>query len=110
VIDPELQLDNTDRNHLIALLESQGWPILKNIMEAECNKFNVALLNCAPGKTEEVLARHALAKAAAQVVTAIIARLNSELEIYRHAGDSDIAPDITEDVLDLGEDVMEELG
>jgi hypothetical protein len=108
MIDPEMQLDTVKRSNLIALLTSQGWPILKEIMEAECNKFNVALLNCPPGKTEEVLARHALAKAAAQVVTAIITRLNAEMEIYHHQGDDNLLPDMTEGVIDIGE-ISEEI-
>lgn len=97
------QLDAVQRGQLVALMTSEGWKILQAIFEAECEKFKLALLNVKPGNTAEIVERHALAKAAAQFVTAVINRLNAEMEIYHSAGRIDEPADITSGVLDIGD-------
>ena len=110
MLDPEFEIDATDRDRLVITINSEGWGVLQKIMEAECSKFNLALLNVRPGNSAEILERHSLAKAAAQFVAAIAVRLNAEREIYLH-GQRDvnqILPDMTEDALNMGYHVGEE--
>ena len=104
----ERELDAVERGLLVTLLKSEGWKVLQNIMEIECEKYKVQLLNVLPGNNEEILARHALAKASAQFLTGVIARLNAEIETYYNAsriGDKPL--DITAGLLDMDDNLGE---
>ncbi len=101
-----LELSDVERGQVISTITSQGWKIIQEkIIEAEAEKFITALLNVKPGNKEEVLERFALAKAAAQLASGIVQRLNVEMELYRVSEKGNVIPDITEDVLDLGDSV-----
>jgi len=103
MLNSEIELTEADRAQLAQTISSQGWRIIKKIMEAEVEKFSITLLNVAPGCKSEMIDRWYLAKSAAQVVAGVFQRLQGEMEIYRAGADNKIIPDVTESVLDFGE-------
>lgn len=107
MIDPEIQLDHTERAHLMALVTAPGWEILLHkIMEPEAEKFKVAHFNSKTGDTGAIMESYHIAKAAAQFLVAIVNRLNYEHGMYLSAGKKegtiDNPLDITKDSLYLG--------
>ena len=102
MVDPEMKLDGRQQAQLAAMVGTEGFRILMDIMEAECEKFTVSLINADASKHDEVIARHYLAKSAAQFYAAVVSRINNEVEVYAHApkiGDRPI--DMTEGLLDM---------
>jgi hypothetical protein len=98
------ELDMLDGARLSALVVTDEFKVLQRIFESELQKFNTQLLNANPANKEEVLANHALAKAAAQFYQGVVNRINSEVEAYRYSPKlSDKPEDVTENVIDLGE-------
>src|SRR5258706_1213987 len=85
-------------------MSMDGFKVLHSIMRSECDKFIVAMINANPAEPREVLAKQALAKAAAQFYTAVTNRFNEERSIYTNAPHQNDKPlDSTEGILDLGE-------
>lgn len=102
--DPETELSHLQRAHLSALVSTDGFKVLKDIMELECEKFKVCLINADPSNASAVLAAHNLAKSAAQFYVAVMNRINAEVEAYRLAPRASDAPeDITDGRIDFGE-------
>lgn len=103
VFAPELQLDPTDRAHLVQIATSEGFRVLQRIMKAEVDKFVLAQINADPSNEAEVLAAHRMAKAAAQFYQGMTNRINEELLQFNHiARANDVPIDATEQLLDLG--------
>lgn len=102
-IDPELQLDDTERAYLAMMVANiPAFGALTKIFEAEIEKFKVALINAQ--KPEDVITQHNLAKAASQFYVQVINRINQEIEIHHHTPKVNDQPvDATEGLLDLGD-------
>jgi hypothetical protein len=109
MVDPELQLSHVQRSHLQVLVTSEGWRILQNMMEAEVERFKVALINVKAGDTAALVENHAMTKAAAMFTVGLINRINDELALYRSESSSQkVLDDPTEQNLDLGDYTIEE--
>ena len=90
-------LNEANRGHLIALLGMPGFEVLQQILEEEVEQFKVDMINANPSNTQDILAKHALAKAAAVYYTKVIDRLNHEKLMFGARQDENkIMADITE--------------
>lgn len=103
MIDPELELNDLEQAQLATLVNSQGWPVLKKVMQSKVEQFNVDLLNVSNAKTEEIVAKHAIAKAAAMYATMLITELESiKLLLVNRLKQADEEPeDYTQGILDM---------
>lgn len=102
-MNPDVELGRAEQAQLVQTYHSEGYRIMHRIMRAEVDKFIVAMVNANPADREEVLARHQMAKAAAQFFEGVTRKINEEVTQYTAAptpGDKPI--DVTEGILDLG--------
>jgi hypothetical protein len=102
--EPDLTLEPQERALLAQLTVNPGYKIFHRICRSEVDKFIVQLINSDAAKTDEVLATHTMAKAAAMFYQGVTARINEEVLLYTGAPrESDKPVDITEGLLDLDE-------
>jgi len=66
---------------LASWIKEEGFGLYQMLMEEEIRLLNVKLLNTEAHKTDEVIANHAIAKAAAQFYVGVMQRLEEELQI-----------------------------
>jgi len=80
MIDPEVELDQLERTDLVMMYNSKGWQVFQNkIMLSIVEQFRVDLDNADPAKPNEVMAKHALSRAAGIVYTKILTRVVNEV-------------------------------
>ena len=109
MIDPETRLDDIERAHLMQVVNTEGFNVFNRLCEYECEKFKVKLLNIDSAKADEIVAAHALAKAAAQFYAAIMNRVNAEIETYTKTPKfTDKPVDVTEGLLNIDDIALEE--
>ena len=77
---PELDLDAQELADLASILPHPGMKVLQKIGRSCVDKFAVRMLNA--DNDDEVLLRHKYAKVAAQLLTAIVAKVNQEVNDY----------------------------
>lgn len=82
IVEVDFQLDDRQRQILVAETQQEGFDILQRLMVAEIKAFNYALANTPVSKPAEVLANHALAKAAAQFYQGFMERLQDQLNLH----------------------------
>ena len=101
-IDANHELSGIERAHLSVLVTTDGFKIMQKLMEDEVKKFNLLLINAS--NTDDIIAKHNLAKAAAQFYQGVIDRVNQEVLVYHKAPKSTDKPlDMTSGLLDLGD-------
>jgi hypothetical protein len=99
---PVLELNEVDIADLATVVAMNGMKVLQKIMRHECDVFIVDIINAT--NDVDVLAKHKLAKAAAQYYTQVVNRINEAMILYRHAPkDTDKPLDSTEGIFDIGE-------
>jgi len=104
MVDPELSLDAVERGELANLVSSQGFKVLLKLALSVVEEFRTDLDNADPAKPQEVMAKHALSKAASVFHTRLINRINNEVSQFMDAPKkSDRPVDLTEGMLDMGE-------
>lgn len=100
----DIELEIFEKARLAATVASGGFDPIKKILLSEVEKFSTDLLNADIANEAEIVAKHRLAKAAAQICTMVVNRINREIEEYNYSvKDNDKPIDITEGLLDLGE-------
>ena len=82
-IDPEEQLDNSQRGDLASMVHSNGFPVLKILMRALVEQFRVELDNAV--EPSEVVRKHALSKASAMYYTLLLKRIDEEAMLVTNA-------------------------
>jgi len=101
--EPEVVLDHTERALVAHAVATNGFPIIHRLIRSEVDKFIVGLINTGVENEAAIVANHRLAKAAAQVYTAFMNRINFEVEAFRAAVAKVGDPvDVTEGTIDLG--------
>lgn len=80
-IDADVELTGIERAHLAAWIGEESFRIVQRIMEDQVKTFNLDLVNAT--KTEDILAKHNIAKASAVFYQRFINRLNEEITLYR---------------------------
>lgn len=95
-----VRLNDVERSQLHVIIRTEGFKILKRIMEDEVEKFKVRLLNASGTKPEEVLEAHNRAKAAAQFCVGVFNTINAEMEyLSKSPKASDEPEDVTQELL-----------
>jgi hypothetical protein len=101
--NPEIRLEPNERAQLVLTANTEGYATLHRIFRSEVDKFWLDLVNVKAGADAEVIAKHKLAKAAAQFYEGATQRVNEEVIQYTAAMRAVDAPrDDTEGVLDIG--------
>jgi hypothetical protein len=101
-IDADNELTGIERAQLATWLTDASFGIVQRLMEDQVKRFNLDLVNAV--KTEDIIQKHNLAKAAAQFYQGFINRINQEVLVYRQTPKSTDKPvDMTAELLDLGE-------
>jgi hypothetical protein len=104
-IEADNELTGIERAHLAQWLTEDSFKIVQKLMEDEVKKFSLNLLNAS--NTEDIIARHNLAKAAAQFYQGFINRISQEVLVYTQSPRSTDKPvDVTAPLLDL-DDIAE---
>lgn len=103
---PVLNLDAQELADLASILPHPGMKVLQKIGRSCVDQFAVSMINAE--MDDDVLRKHKYAKVAAQLLTAIVNRVNQEVQDYAARPRVDDPPlDIAKD-LDIG-DTAEEL-
>jgi len=82
-IDPELQLNQSERASLVAYLRTEGFAALQKLCVLQIAEFDLALKNTDPSEEKKVLAAHVISKAASQFYAGLINRINEEDAYFR---------------------------
>lgn len=102
--NPEVNLNHEERGQLSFTVATPGFNHINRIMRAEVDKFIVDLINVAEDNDKMVIAKHKGAKFVAQFFERIVSRLNEETnQFIRERGDDSRPVDLTEGLIDLGE-------
>lgn len=72
----------SQRQHLLALVHSEVYPDLLDVMEMVCIEVETKLINTDPAIEAEVLANHRMAKAAWQMFTHMQEKIAEETKLY----------------------------
>lgn len=83
MVDPEFDLTPVERSDLAMTFNSKGWQVAHKICLAVVEEFRVDLDNANPANRDDVMAKHALSKAASVAVSKIITRIASEAALLR---------------------------
>jgi hypothetical protein len=76
------ELKPAQRRNLLALMNSEVYPDLLDVLEMVCIETETKLINTDPAAEAEVLANHRMAKAAWQMFTHMQEKLASETALY----------------------------
>jgi hypothetical protein len=83
MVDPDLELTPTERSDLAMMFQSKGWQVVLKLFRIIVEQFRVDLDNADHANPKDVLAKHALSRAAGSVVTIIIHRIAQEVAILQ---------------------------
>jgi len=112
--EPEYIPSDGDIANLSSMVAMPGFQVLNRLMRSECDKLIMALINADPGSSDEILAKHGIARAASVFYDGIINTINECIDIHRSASrekDSKINPiDPTEGLIDIGDKWPDEDG
>lgn len=101
--EPEFSLEHSDRAMVAQTVASPGWKVINRILRSEVDKYLIALININESDDKAIVAAHKLSKAAAQVYTAAMARINHEVNQFIAVSGPPTEPvDMTEGLIDLG--------
>jgi hypothetical protein len=85
MVDPDLELTPTERSDLAMMFQSKGWQVVLKLFRIIVEQFRVDLDNADHANPKDVLAKHALSRAAGTVVTIIIHRIAQEVASLQEA-------------------------
>jgi hypothetical protein len=97
MVDPDLELTPTERSDLAMMFQSKGWQVVMKLFRIIVEQFRVDLDNADHANPKDVLAKHALSRAAGSVVTIIIHRITQEVAILQEARSRQGTPDNPQD-------------
>lgn len=102
--NPDLVLEHNERAAVAQTVGTPGYKVIHGrIMRSEVDKFIVSLINAPEEDDSAIVAKHRLAKAAAQFFQAVTERINNEVQQYVAAVKASGPPvDPTEGHIDLG--------
>lgn len=75
-------LKPNQRQHLLALIHSEVWPDLLDVMEMQCIEMETDLINLPPHEEAKILASHKYAKAAWVIFTRFQQKVHEEVRLY----------------------------
>jgi hypothetical protein len=84
VIEVDIKLDARQRQVLSAYVAQEGWDITQLLMIQVIKDFNDALMNAPVNEPQTVLAKHCIAKAAAQIYAGLMQKISDELSLERY--------------------------
>jgi hypothetical protein len=76
------ELEPQQRRNLLALIHSEVYPDLLDVMEMVCIETETALINTDAADSEAVLANHKMAKAAWQMFTHMQEKIEMETKLF----------------------------
>lgn len=76
------QLKPIQRQHLLALISSEVWDDLLDVMEMQCIEIETELINTPQDEPEKVLANHKYAKAAWIIFTRLQSKIREESQVF----------------------------
>jgi hypothetical protein len=79
---PELALEPEEVANLASLRGHPGFPVLQKMLRSLVDKYAVAMINVAETDEKEVLAKHKMAKLAAQYYVSFVNSINNVTELY----------------------------
>ena len=100
--DPDLELTAIQRSELAMTYHSKGWAVVELLLKAFVEQFRVDLDNANHADPKDVMAKHALSRAAGVVVTQILHRISNETGMYEDAR-KDGEPLVAAPGLDMGD-------
>lgn len=81
VVEVDIKLDARQRQVLSAYVQQEGWDIMQLLMIQVVKDFNTELMNTPIDQPEAVLAKHCIAKAAAQIYAGLMQKITDEFEL-----------------------------
>jgi len=106
--DPDTELTTIQRSDLAMLVTSNGYPVIRQILIFIVAQFRVDLDNADQANPADVLAKHALSRAASVVAAKFIARIEGEVNMQREIQKAS-SPDSPTIPLDDLSTIVEEL-
>jgi hypothetical protein len=85
MVDPELELNAVQRSDLAMTYHSKGWNVVDLLFKIIVEEFRVELDNANHADPKDVMAKHALSRAAGVVVTKIVHRIANEVAFQQEA-------------------------
>jgi hypothetical protein len=76
------QLTPDDRRALFVLRQSEGWPVLLDVLEMVCIETETDLINTPAEQEAAILAKHKMSKAAWQLFTHLQEKVEDEVSRY----------------------------
>lgn len=101
---PEIHLDRTEQSALASVASQPGFLVIQKIGRACVDQFVVKWLN--QETDDDILRAHKHAKVAAQLYTALLTEIKSQVDEYIHTQPQDKPIDIAAS-LDIGEFAQE---
>lgn len=83
MVDPDLLLTPLQRSELAMTVHSKGWEVVDLLLKAVVEQFRVDLDNANHADPKDVMAKHALSRAAGVVVTTLIHRIANEVALFQ---------------------------
>ena len=85
MVDPELALTSVQRSDLAMTYHSKGWAVVDLLFKVIIEEFRVDLDNANHADPKDVMAKHALSRAAGVAITKIIHRIANEVSFQQEA-------------------------
>lgn len=101
--NPDIVLEHNDRAAVAQTVATPGYAVIHRIQRSMVDRFIINLMNASEEDEATIVAKHRLAKAAAQFFQMVTDRVNHEIQQYTAAVKQD-GPviDVTEGMIDLG--------
>ena len=103
---PEIELTQDDRVQLMQTISSPGQAVFNRIFKSVVDGYTTHLLNSPEGNRDVAYERLLMSKIAAQLFTALVKRINDEVETFRvvaSQANPQVPQDDTERILNIGE-------
>ncbi len=103
---PEIELTQDDRAQLMQTISSPGQAVFNRIFKSVVDGYTTHLLNSPEGNRDVAYERLLMSKIAAQLFTALVKRINDEVETFRvvaSQSNPQVPQDDTERILNIGD-------
>ena len=103
---PEIELTQDDRVQLMQTISSPGQAVFNRIFKSVVDGYTTHLLNSPEGNRDVAYERLLMSKIAAQLFTALVKRINDEVETFRvvaSQANPQVPQDDTERILNIGD-------
>lgn len=103
---PEIELTQDDRAQLMQTISSPGQAVFNRIFKSVVDGYTTHLLNSPEGNRDVAYERLLMSKIAAQLFTALVKRINDEVETFRvvaSQANPQVPQDDTERILNIGD-------